>query len=197
MNNNTLYQQAIERFTALFAQAQTLGLAEPAAMSLATVDAEGKPSIRTVLLKACDTGGFVFYTNKRSRKGRQLARNRRAALSFFWQPLMQQVLIEGTVEDVADSEADAYWATRPRISQLGAWASSQSDILTNREELEQRYAGYEQQFANVAVPRPLHWSGYRVVPDLIEFWSSRPGRMHERERFFLIDGDWQYSLVYP
>jgi pyridoxamine 5'-phosphate oxidase len=197
MNNDALYQQAIERFTALFAQAQTLGLAEPAAMSLATVDVEGKPSVRTVLLKAYDARGFVFYTNKCSRKGRQLGQNGRAALCFFWQPLMQQVLVEGEVKDVTDAEADAYWVTRPRVSQLGAWASSQSDFLESRETLEQRYADYEKQFADVPVPRPTHWSGYRVVPDLIEFWSSRPGRMHERARYFLAGGHWQYSLIYP
>lgn len=197
MNNDTLYQQAIERFSALFTHAQTLDLAEPAAMSLATVDADGRPSVRTVLLKAFDTRGFVFYTNKRSRKGRQIEVTHRAALCFFWQLLMQQVLIEGTVQDVTDAEADAYWMSRPRASQIGAWASSQSDTLKNREELEQHYADCEKRYAGVSVPRPSHWSGYRVVPELIEFWSSRPGRLHERERFSLVGGVWQYSLINP
>lgn len=197
MTENSPYQQAIERFSAWFADVQTLDLAEPAAMSLATVDADGKPSVRTVLLKAFDTRGFVFYTNKLSRKGRQIEQTRRAALCFFWQPLMRQVLVEGQVEDVAEAEADAYWVTRPRISQIGAWASLQSSVLPGRTELEQRYSDYEKRYADVSVPRPPHWSGYRVVPELIEFWSSRPGRLHERERFFLADGIWRNSLLYP
>ncbi|MGH8370646.1 MAG: pyridoxamine 5'-phosphate oxidase, partial [Gammaproteobacteria bacterium] len=170
---------------------------EPAAMSLATVDSDGRPSVRTVLLKAFDTRGFVFYTNKRSRKGRQIEATRRAALCLFWQPLMQQVLIEGGVEDVTDAEADAYWMTRPRASQIGAWASSQSDVLADREQLERRYADCEKRYADVSVPRPPHWSGYRVVPELIEFWSSRPGRLHERECFSLEGEAWRHSLVYP
>jgi pyridoxamine 5'-phosphate oxidase len=197
MKDDTLYQQAIERFAALFAQAQTLGLAEPAAMSLATVDVDGRPSVRTVLLKTFDARGFVFYTNKRSRKGQQIEATHRAALCFFWQPLMQQVLIEGSVQGVTDAEADAYWTTRPRVSQIGAWASAQSDVLKSREELEQHYADYEHRYADEIVPRPPHWSGYRVVPELIEFWTSRPGRLHERERFFLVGGLWQNSLIYP
>lgn len=197
MSDDILYRQAIERFSALFAQVQTANLVEPAAMSLATVDADGRPSVRTVLLKAFDARGFVFYTNKRSRKGRQIEQTRRAALCFFWQPLMQQVLVEGGVQDVTEAEADAYWITRPRISQIGAWASLQSEVLSDRVALEQRYAMYEKQYADMSVPRPPHWSGYRVVPELIEFWSSRPGRMHERERFFLEDGKWRNLLLYP
>lgn len=197
MTDNSLYQQAIERFSAWFAEVQALDLAEPAAMSLATVDADGKPSVRTVLLKAFDTRGFVFYTNKLSRKGRQIEQTRRAALCFFWQPLMRQVLVEGRVEDVTDVEANAYWVTRPRVSQIGAWASLQSSVLPGRAELEHRYSDYEKQYADGSVPRPPHWSGYRVVPESIEFWSSRPGRMHERERFFLEDGIWRNCLLYP
>lgn len=197
MGGKTLYQEAIERFSALFARAGTLDLAEPTAMSLATVDANGRPSVRTVLLKAFDARGFVFYTNKLSRKGRQIESVQRAALCFFWQVLMQQVLVEGTTRDVTDIEADAYWATRPRASQIGAWASLQSDVLTNREALERRYAEYETRYEGVSVPRPPHWSGYRIEPDMIEFWSSRPGRLHERERYSLENGVWRHALIYP
>jgi pyridoxamine 5'-phosphate oxidase len=197
MKDDAIYQQAVKRFAELFAQARTLPLAEPTAMSLATVGADGQPSVRTVLLKAFDARGFVFYTNKRSRKAGQIESTHRAALCFFWQPLMQQVLVEGQITDVDDSQADAYWVTRPRISQIGAWASSQSEVMTDRAELDRRYAEYEERFAESPVPRPPHWSGYRLIPQLIEFWSSRPGRLHERERYFVQDGAWRYALIFP
>src|SRR5690606_12830048 len=138
-----LYQEALDRLQSLLRQAADTGLAEPTAMTLATVDAGGRPTARTVLLKAIDARGLVFYTNTLSRKGRALAANPRAALCFFWQPLLAQVLVEGSAEPVAAAEADAYWATRPRASQLGAWASLQSEPLRSRQELEQRYADYE------------------------------------------------------
>lgn len=197
MKDDATYQQAVKRFAELFAQARTLPLAEPTAMSLATVGTDGQPSVRTVLLKVFDARGFVFYTNKRSRKAGQIESTHRAALCFFWQPLMQQVLVEGEITDVDDSEADAYWVTRPRISQIGAWASSQSEELTDRAELDRRYAEFEERFAESPVPRPPHWSGYRLTPHLIEFWSSRPGRLHERERYFMQDGAWRYALIFP
>ncbi|MDE2091563.1 MAG: pyridoxamine 5'-phosphate oxidase [Gammaproteobacteria bacterium] len=192
-----LLTQAIERFATLFARAQTLELPEPAAVTLATVNDLGQPSVRTVLLKSFDVRGFVFYTNMRSRKGEQLAGNPHAALCFFWQPLMEQVLVEGKVESVSDAEADAYWLTRPRASQLGAWASLQSQALTGRSELERRFTEAEKKFNGQRVPRPAHWSGYRVVPVMIEFWSSRPGRLHERERYSSANGVWQHNLIFP
>lgn len=192
-----LYQQALDRLQSLLRQAADTDLAEPTAMTLATVDAEGRPTARTVLLKAIDARGLVFYTNTQSRKGRALAVNPRAALCFFWQPLLVQVLVEGEVEPVTAAEADAYWATRPRASQLGAWASQQSQPLRDREELEQRYAEYEGRYAGQPVPRPPHWSGYRVVPDLIEFWLSRPGRLHERERYVRQPKGWHKLLINP
>lgn len=192
-----LYSQAIARFQTLLAQARAVDLREPTAMSLATVNGDGQPSVRTVLLKHVDERGFVFYTNTASRKGRQLGAQPRAALCFFWQPLMQQVLVEGAVEPVSSAEADAYWATRPRDSQLGAWASLQSQTLAERAVLESRYSQYDKEFANRSIPRPPHWSGYRVVPDMIEFWSSRPGRLHERERYYREQGRWQRTLIYP
>lgn len=191
------YAEAVKRFRELYARAGKLDIPEPTAMSLATVDADGRPSVRTVLLKAFDERGFVFYTNKLSRKGRALAADPRAALCFHWQPLQEQVLVEGSVSGVSVAEADAYWATRARISQIGAWASLQSEQLKERAELERRFAEFEQKFADKPVPRPPHWSGFRLKPEFIEFWSSRPGRLHERERYTSADGDWKHIWVYP
>lgn len=192
-----LYQEAISRFQELLQQAGQTGLAEPAAMSLATVSADGRPEVRTVLLKEVDERGFVFYTNTLSRKGRSLAAHPRAALCLFWQPLLTQVLVEGRTEPVAPAEADAYWATRPRASQIGAWTSQQSEPLHSREELDQRFAEYEERFQGQAIPRPPHWSGYRVKPDLIEFWFSRAGRLHDRERYLHHPDGWRKALVNP
>lgn len=192
-----LYLEALQRFRDLLRQAEQTGLPEPAAMSLATVNAEGRPEVRTVLLKAADERGFVFYTNTLSRKGRALVARPYASLCFFWQPLLAQVLVEGAVEQVSDAEADAYWATRPRASQIGAWASRQSEPLVRREELEQQVALYQRRFEGQPVPRPSYWSGYRVKPDLIEFWFSRPGRLHERERYVAEAGEWRKLLLNP
>ena len=192
-----LYSQAVHRFQALFAKAQALEMPEPAAMSLATVSKDGFPSVRTVLLKTFDVRGFVFYTNMQSRKGEQLRANPNAALCFFWQALMQQVLVEGKVQPVSDAEADAYWATRQRLSQIGAWASQQSEVLPERALLEKRFMEFEQRFGDQPVPRPKHWSGYLLEPRLIEFWQSRPGRLHQRERYFIVHGSWQWQLIYP
>ncbi len=195
--NPDLYAQAMQRFQALFARAQSLNIPEPAAMSLATVSDAGGPCVRTVLLKTVDAGGFVFYTNKQSSKGTQLRHNPHAALCFFWQPLMEQVLVEGRVEDVSGAEADTYWATRARVSQIGAWASLQSEPLSARAELEKRFVEFEKKFAGQPVLRPSHWSGFRLRPDMIEFWCSRPGRLHERERYSRHGDAWKHTLVYP
>jgi len=191
------YTEAVERFRELYARAGALDMPETSAMSLATVDADGRPSVRTVLLKAFDARGFVFYTNKLSRKGRALTANPSAALCFLWQPLMEQVLVEGSVEDVSDAESDAYWATRIRLSQIGAWASLQSGEMQERGELERRFAEFEKKFAGKPVPRPPHWAGYRLKPDVIEFWSARAGRMHERERYSQAGGAWKHTWLYP
>lgn len=192
-----LYREAIERFQRLFECAQGLGLTEPAAMTLATADRHGRPSARTVLLKQVSEAGFVFYTNMHSRKGRQLSENPRAALCLFWQPLLQQVLIEGDVYGLEPQEADAYWATRARLSQLGAWASQQSEPLQSRECLEHRLDELEARYAGQAVPRPPHWSGYRLVPNLIEFWQARSGRLHDRYRYWLEAGIWRCGWIQP
>ena len=191
------YAEAVERFQELYTRARALDMPETSAMSLATVDADGRPSVRTVLLKAFDARGFVFYTNKLSRKGRALAADPRASLCFLWQPLMEQVLVEGTVSGVSVAESDAYWGSRIRISQIGAWASQQSGEMADKDELKRRFAEFEQRFADKPVPRPPHWAGYRLKPDAIEFWSARPGRLHERERYSLAGDTWKHAWLYP
>ena len=153
--------------------------------------------MRTVLLKAVDERGVVFYTNLKSRKGRQLSANPRAALCCFWDTLREQALIEGRVRRVSDRETDAYWATRPRMAQLGAWASLQSQPLASRKVLEARVAVYAARFAGRPVPRPPHWSGYRVMPERIEFWSPRAFRLHERILYSTSGRGWTKRLLYP
>ncbi len=193
------YETAVARFTEWLDLArETEGILEPTAMTLATATASGRPSARTVLLKQVDEDGFVFYTNSLSRKGRQLAANARAALTFFWAPLMRQVVIEGAVQPVSDVEADAYFASRPRLSQIGAWASQQSEPLEGREAFEARIAEVEARFADSPVTRPPHWTGYRVRPDMIEFWQGREGRLHDRERYYRGEsGTWEWTLLNP
>jgi pyridoxamine 5'-phosphate oxidase len=190
----------IEHFRGLLATAQSVDrtlLPEPTAMTLATVGADGQPSARLVLLKAVDERGFVFYTNLRSRKGRDLTANPRAALTFHWHPLEVQVRIEGLAEQVADLEADEYFATRPRGSQIGAWASDQSEEIERPGDLDARFADIERRFAGRDVPRPPHWSGYRVLPERIEFWRNRPSRLHERRLFVRVASGWRESSLYP
>jgi pyridoxamine 5'-phosphate oxidase len=190
----------IEEFRALFAQAQAVDrarLPDPYAMALATVGADGAPSLRMVLLKDVDERGFVFYTNLRSRKGRELADVPRAALCFYWAALGVQIRIEGSVEPVSDEEADAYFATRARDSQIGAWASLQSETLASMEQLHERFAEVEARFDGAPVPRPPHWSGRRVRPCRIEFWHEGAHRLHER-RVFEREGDrWTMRLLFP
>ena len=175
---------------------------DPEAMAVATVGEDGQPSLRMVLLKGHGPEGFVFYTNQRSRKGAELAATPRAALLFHWKSLRRQVRIEGPVSAVAEAEADAYFASRSRDSQLGAWASDQSQPLESRALFEARYQEMRARFEGQDVPRPPHWSGYRVTPERIEFWIDRAHRLHER-RLFLRDGPsgdgdgWRESLLYP
>jgi pyridoxamine 5'-phosphate oxidase len=170
---------------------------EPNAVALATVGAEGMPSVRMVLLKGVDDRGFVFYTNYESRKGRQLLANPQAALCFHWKSRKRQVRIEGKVEQVSPEDADAYFATRARTSQIGAWASQQSRPLAGRFELEKRIAQFTAKFGIGTVPRPPHWSGFRIVPELIEFWENRPFRLHDR-LVYHRDGDgWRTERLYP
>lgn len=187
----------IATFQDWLSQAVHAGVAQPEAMCLATAGADGRPSCRVVLLKQVDQAGFVFFTNTRSRKGDQLAHNAHAALCFFWEPLGRQVRVEGAVEPVSDAEADAYFASRPRASQLGAWASSQSQPLSDRAELLRRLHEQEQRFADREVERPSHWSGYRVVPERIELWTQGEHRLHERHLFTRAGASWQHQLLAP
>lgn len=170
---------------------------DPTAMALATADSDGRPSVRMVLMKGHDERGFVFYTNLDSRKGGELAAKPRAALLFHWKSLRRQVRIEGPVEPVTEAEADAYFATRARDSQLGAWASDQSGPLDSRATFEARYEETRRRFEGVEVPRPPRWSGWRVVPERIEFWTSRDHRLHERRLFSRAGTGWSEGLLYP
>lgn len=187
----------IARFAEIFAQVQKVVLPEPNAMTLATVSADGRPSARVVLLKGFDERGFVFYTNLESRKGRDLIANPYAALCFHWMPLEQQVRVEGRIEKVSDAEADAYFATRPRGAQIGAWASKQSRTLATREELEARVKAVEEKFAGREVPRPPFWSGFRVIPERLEFWQSRQSRLHDRTVYSKQGNKWIIEKLYP
>jgi pyridoxamine 5'-phosphate oxidase len=170
---------------------------DPTAMALATADAEGRPSVRMVLMKGHDPRGFVFYTNLDSRKGAELAANPRAALLFHWKSLRRQVRVEGPVEPATAEEADSYFATRARDSQLGAWASDQSRPLDSRAAFEARYEAMRAQYDGRDVPRPPRWAGWRVVPERIEFWSDRAHRLHERRLFTRQADGWSEGLLYP
>ena len=187
-------------FDTLFAEAHAAGEPDPTAMALATADADGRPSVRMVLLKSRGPDGFVFYTHVAGRKGRELAANPRASLLFFWPRVRNavQVRIEGEVETVSDAEADAYFASRPRESQLGAWASRQSEPLADRASFDARYAEAEARFADGAVPRPAGWSGFRVQPDAVEFWYGAQFRLHERWLHTRDpDGRWSKRMLFP
>jgi pyridoxamine 5'-phosphate oxidase len=190
----------IARFVALLDEARAIDatiLPEPTAFALGTVDDRGSPSVRIVLLKAVDDRGFVFYTNYESRKGRELLASHRAAMCFHWQPLVVQVRVEGTAEPVTAGEADEYFASRARGSQIGAWASTQSRPLARREDLEERVARYEREYENRAVPRPPHWSGFRIKPERIEFWKGMPNRLHERDVYLQHADGWRTERLYP
>ncbi len=207
----------LDEFRALLHAARESGDTEPTAMTLATAGADGNISARTVLLKDVDARGFVFYTNFNSNKGRDLQENPRAALLFLWKALQVspqgdtekqvslagdttkqvQAKIEGCVETVSASEADDYFASRARESQIGAWASMQSETLDSRDILTQRIAEFTAKFDGIAVPRPAHWSGFRVLPNMIEFWYGAPFRLHERVRHEFINGSWQTRLLFP
>jgi pyridoxamine 5'-phosphate oxidase len=186
-----------DQFAEWFMAVQSAGYVEPTAMTLATVDAHGQPSARVVLLKGFDKQGFVFFTNYASRKGQELEASARAGLLFFWDRQMRQVRIEGAVARVTDAESDEYFASRPRGSQIGAWASPQSAPLADRDELERRVTRYAEQFGPAPVPRPPHWGGYRVVPNRFEFWQGRQSRLHDRVVYLRGDAGWTRSRIAP
>lgn len=195
------YAEALATFDRLFDEAAAVGEPDRTAMVVATAGLDGRPSARNVLLKAHDARGFVFYTHLDGRKGRELQANPRAALLFYWPRVREggvQVRIEGAVEIVGDAEADAYFASRPRLSQLGAWASKQSETLESRETFEQRLAQIEKEFEGRDVPRPPRWTGLRVKPERIEFWYAATYRLHER-RLYECDcaGKWSERMLYP
>jgi pyridoxamine 5'-phosphate oxidase len=181
-----------------FAEAERTEPANANAMTVATCTKDGVPSARVVLLKDWNSSGFVFYTNKDSRKGNELAGNPRAALLFYWPSLGRQIRIDGTVQDVTDAEADAYFASRPRISRLGAWASIQSRPLADREVLKRRLEEFEATYPGEEVPRPPYWSGYRVVPKRLEFWQDMPFRLHDRIVYTRARGGvWSVGRIFP
>jgi pyridoxamine 5'-phosphate oxidase len=188
----------IPQFALWFQQALESNLQEPNAMTIATIGQDGLPNARIVLLKDFDARGFVFFTNYRSQKGQELAANPQAAIVFLWAELERQVRIQGTVEKVSPTESDYYFHTRPLGSQLGAWASEQSDVIISRDILETKLKAIETQYENQDIPRPDHWGGYRVLPSTIEFWQGRKNRLHDRLRYKRLDNQqWLIERLCP
>ncbi len=196
LHEDDVVADPLVQFQQWFDQALAAGLPEPNAMTLATVGADGAPSARIVLLKAIDSG-FVFFSNYTSRKGRDLAHERRVALIFYWAELERQVRIEGEAAPISAAESDTYFASRPRGSRLGAWASPQSTPVAGREVLDAQLAATTAQYPDDQIPRPPHWGGYRVMPVAIEFWQGRSSRMHDRIRFWHTETGWQHERLAP
>jgi pyridoxamine 5'-phosphate oxidase len=189
--------EPIEQFRRWFDEAVAAGQAEPEAMAVATAAADGRPSVRYVLLRGVDERGFVFFTNGRSRKGAEMEANPRAALAFRWEVTQRQVRVGGPVAPIPPSESDGYFSARPRLSQLSAWASDQSRPVSGREELDQRMAEFSSRYEGADVPRPPWWGGYRVEPAEVEFWQQGPFRMHDRLVYERAGGDWTLRRLFP
>lgn len=195
---NEAYADPFTIFAAWYQDAQDAGLHEPNGMTLATVGADNRPSARIVLLRQVDERGFCFYTNYESRKGHELAANPNAALLFWWGRLERQVRVEGRVERMSEAESDAYYHSRPKGSRLGAWVSSQSQVIPNRQVLEDRLVELEQEYADQDPPRPPHWGGYRLIPEMFEFWQGGPHRLHDRLRYLRQEsGGWLIERLAP
>lgn len=190
-------ENPIDQFTAWFDQALLSEVTEPNAMSLATATKAGRPSVRIVLLKGFDSNGFRFFSNYKSRKGRELEENPHASLCFFWPELERQVRLEGVVSTVSRKESEEYFSKRPRLSQLGAWASNQSEEVASRKELEERFHVLEEEFSDESIPAPEFWGGYVLKPSSIEFWQGRRGRLHDRLLYESVSGDWVLKRLSP
>ena len=197
LRREDLLDDPVEQFRRWLADAEGAAIPLPNAMAVATADADGRPSVRHVLLRGIDRRGFTFFTNYESRKGRQLAENPHAGLVFLWKRLDRQVNATGTTERIEPAESDAYFATRPREARLGAWASAQSSVLASREQLEERVAETERRFSGREVERPPHWGGFVVRPETVEFWQGRRSRLHDRFRYTLLDGAWRIERLSP
>lgn len=197
LDQQDILQSPIKQFKKWFGESLSAQVIEPNAMFLSTISQEGYPQGRIVLLKELDDHGFTFYTNYNSHKGADLSAHPLAALTFWWAELERQVRIVGKVEKVSEAESDAYFSIRPRGSQLGAWVSSQSNVIENREVLTDKLAKFEKQFGDQLVPRPPHWGGYRVIPQEIEFWQGRPSRLHDRIRYQYQNNEWKIERLSP
>jgi pyridoxamine 5'-phosphate oxidase len=198
LSEETFGFDPLAAFRSWFDTAIAAAVPEPTAMALGTVDERGQPSVRMVLLKGYDERGLVFFTNYESRKGRELGRHPKAALTFFWPTLHRQVRVEGTVSRVSSAESDEYYASRERGSRIGAWASPQSAVIARRTELELRIAEVERRFAGeIDIPRPWHWGGFRLAPETWEFWQGRANRLHDRFRFRRQNGAWKRERLAP
>ena len=187
----------IELFSIWFSDARKSEIINPEAMALATSDPDGRPSVRMVLLKSFGEDGFVFYTNSNSKKGKQLSKTPYASLCFYWKSLLRQVRVEGIISKVNDSDADIYFASRSRDSQVGAWASKQSSKLSEQSDLDKRILKFTQKYEGVEVPRPDFWEGYSVLPEKIEFWLQQDSRLHERIEYTKIEKGWAHQRLYP
>lgn len=197
LSSKELNPDPYKQFQLWFHDAQQHCPLEPHAMTLATASSKGRPSSRTVLLKGVGDHGFVFFTNYDSRKGREIATNPFASLTFFWREVERQVIIEGRVEKIAPEESDAYFQSRPRSSQLSAWASQQGQPLESRQELEDRYKDAERRFKDAPIPRPSFWGGFRLLPDRLEFWQGRRNRLHDRFQYVWMGGKWEITRLAP